>query len=111
MSYVERAVAQAGVCVVWTAGCTRPGARETPAGPRARRRAKPAARAGRAVAGSPGRLEPKPQSQRLNSGRNAIYRPPAASASTQTFKSRPASPTQTQYKGKKFGGPFHEILI
>lgn len=100
MSYVERAVAQAGVCVVWTAGCTRPGARETPAGPRARRRAKPEARAARAVAGSPGRLEPKPQSRRLNSGRNAIYRPPAASASTQTLKVAPPPPPKPNIREK-----------
>lgn len=80
MPYVELALAQAGVCVVWSAGCTRPEARGTRAGRRVTRRAKPEAGARRAAVASPGRLKPQPQ--RLNSGRNAIYRTPAASAST-----------------------------
>lgn len=68
--------------------CTRPGLRLRKARDRARSRGQsPAARPGRAAAGSPGWLEP--QALRLNSGRNAIYRPPDAHASTQTLKVAP----------------------
>ena len=94
---------------VWTAGCTHPGLRLRKAQDRAGGGGQSsAAGTRRAATGSPGWLEPP--APLLNSGRNAIYRPPDAPASAQILKVAPPPPPEPNIR-EKTPRPFPRILI